>query len=63
MITIFSTYVGPQIKEIHHPELLTELKLNLGAVECKTNMKANMYKPSEKRNYIVLIVMSTGQHQ
>ena len=24
MITIFSTYVAPQIKEIHHPELLQE---------------------------------------
>ena len=32
-ITIFSTYVTPQIKEIHHPALLQEWKINLDAVE------------------------------
>ena len=48
MITIFSAYVAPQIKEIHHPELLQEWKLNLDTAEYKKNMKANMYKPYEK---------------
>ena len=62
MITIFSTYVAPQIKEIHHPALLQEWKLDLDAVEYEKNMIANMYKPSEKK-LIVLIVMITGQHQ
>ena len=62
MITIFSTYVTPQIKEIHHPELLQKWKLNLDAAEYKIYMKANMYKPSEK-NLIVLIVINTGQNQ
>ena len=33
MITIFSTYVAPQINEIHHPELLQEWKLNLDAAD------------------------------
>ena len=51
MITIFSTYVTPQIKKIHHPELLQEWKLNLDAAEYETNMKANMYKPSEKKKF------------
>ena len=51
MITIFSTYVAPQIKEIHHPALLQEWKLNLDAAEYKKNMKANMYKPSEKKKF------------
>ena len=32
-ITIFSIYVTPQIKEIHHPALLQESKLNLDAAE------------------------------
>ena len=49
MINIFSTYVAPQIKEIHHPELLQEWKLNIDAAEYENNMNANMYKPSEKK--------------
>ena len=48
MITIFSTYVATQIKEIHHLPLLQEWKLNIDAEEYEKNMKANMYKPSEK---------------
>ena len=44
MITIFSTYVAPQIKEIHHPALLQERRLNLIASDYEKNMKANMYK-------------------
>ena len=53
MITIFSTYVTPQIKEINHPAFLQEWKLNLDAAEYGKNMKANMYTPHEKRNLIV----------
>ena len=49
MITIFSAYVTPQIKEIHHPEFLQEWKLNLDAAYYEKNMKANMYKTSEKK--------------
>ena len=49
MITIFSAYVALKIKETHHPALLQEWKLNIDAAEYKTNMKANMYKPSEKK--------------
>ena len=51
MSTIFSTYVTPQIKEINHPELLQEQKLNLDAAEYEKNMKANMYKPYEKNKF------------
>ena len=61
MITIFSTYVTPEIKEINHPALLLEWKLNLDAAEYENNMKDNMYKPSEKkRNLIVLAITNTG---
>ena len=51
IITIFSTFVAPQTREIHHPVLLQERKLNLDAAEYKKNMKANMYKPSEKKKF------------
>ena len=63
IITIFSAYVAPQIREFHHPELLQEWELNIDAAEHEKNMKANMYKPSEKRDLIVLIVINTGQNQ
>ena len=49
MITIFSTYVAPQTKKIHHPALLQEWNLNIDAAKYKNNMKANMYKPSGKK--------------
>ena len=48
MSTIFNTYVTPQNKEINNTEFLQEWKLNLDAAEYENNMKANMYKPSEK---------------
>ena len=51
MITIFSTYVAPKLKEIHHPELLQEWELNLDAAEYKKNMRDNMYRPSEKKKF------------
>ena len=51
MVTIFSTYVTPEIKEINHPELLQEWKLNLYAAKYETKMKANMYKPSGKKKF------------
>ena len=51
MITIFSTYVAPQIKEIHHTVLLQEWKRNLDDAEYEKKMKANMYKPSEKKKF------------
>ena len=51
MITIISTYVTPQIKEINHPALLQEWKLNLDAAKYEKYMKANMYEPSEKEKF------------
>ena len=51
MITIFITYSTPKIKEIHHPSLLQEWKLNIDAAEYENNMKAIMYKPSEKKKF------------
>ena len=62
MITISSTYVAPQIKEIHHPALLQEWKHNLDAAEYENNMKANMYKPSETRKFNCIDSDEHGQH-
>ena len=33
IINIFIAYAAPQIKEIYHPELLQEWRLNIDAVE------------------------------
>ena len=33
MSRLFSTYVTPQIKEIYHPEIIQEWKLNIDAAE------------------------------
>ena len=60
IINIFSEYFEPLLKDIKHPSLLQELKLNVDAAEHERNIDANLYKPSEKRNSIVIIVTSTG---
>ena len=38
MRKLFSTYVTPQIKEINHPEIIKEWKLNIYATEYENNM-------------------------
>ena len=38
MDRLFSTYVTPQIKEIHYPEILQEWKLNINDAEYEKNM-------------------------
>ena len=49
MITIFNTYVTPQIKEINHPVFLQEWKLNIDTAEYEKHMKSNMYKLFETK--------------
>ena len=47
MSRLFITYVTPQIKEINHPEIIQEWKLNIDAAEYEKNMaKTNI--PSDK---------------
>ena len=48
MSNIFNTYFTPQIKEINHPYILQEWKLNIDAAEYEINMAGN-YRPSEKK--------------
>ena len=49
IINIFSANVAPQIKEIYHPALLKEWRLNIDAAVYKSNIHFNLYKPSEKK--------------
>ena len=48
MSILFSTYVTPQIKEIYHPEIIQEWKLNIDAAEYEKNM-AKSHLPSHKK--------------
>ena len=50
IINIFSAYVEPLLKYINYPALLQKRKLNPDALECKNNIDANLYKPSEEIN-------------
>ena len=43
MSTIFNTYVTPQIKEIKHPALIQEWKLNIDAAEYERNIAAYIF--------------------
>ena len=38
MYRLFSTYITPQIKEIYHPAIIQEWKLNIDAAEYEKNM-------------------------
>ena len=49
IINIFSAYVVPLLKDINHPELLQEWKLNIDAAAYERNIDANMYKHSNKK--------------
>ena len=49
MDRLFSTYITPQIKEIYHPEIIQELKLNIDAAEFEKNMTFT-HVPSTKKN-------------
>ena len=49
MDKIFSKYVTPQLKEIYHPEIIQEWKLNIDAVEYEKNMTLS-HVPSYNKN-------------
>ena len=49
IINIFIAYVEPLLKDINHPALLQEWKLNLDDAAYEKNIDANLYKPSDKR--------------
>ena len=43
MDRLFSTYVTPKIKEIYHPEIIQERKLNIDAAEYEKIWLYHMY--------------------
>ena len=47
IINIFSVYVVPLLKNINHPALLQEWKLNNDAEEYEKKIDANLSKPSD----------------
>ena len=51
IINIFSAYFEPLLKDINHPALLKEWKLNLDAADYERNIDANLYKPSFKNKF------------
>ena len=63
IINIFSAYVVTLLKDINHPALLQEWKLNTDAPEYERNIDANMSKLSDKNKLIIMIVTCTGQPQ
>ena len=48
-INIFSAYLTPQIKEIHHPALLQEWKINLDAAEYEKISRLTFINPLKKK--------------
>ena len=48
MDRLFSTYITPQIKEIYHPAIIQEWKLNIDAAEYEKNMTLSNV-PSTKK--------------
>ena len=55
---LFSTYITPQIKEIYHPAIIQEWKLNIDSAEYEKNMSLT-HLPSLKK-LIVLTISNTG---
>ena len=49
MDRLFSTYVTPQIKEIYHPEIIQEWKLNIDAAEYEKNMTLSLVTSTKKK--------------
>ena len=49
MERLYSTYATPQIKEIYHPAIIQEWKLNINASEYEKNMNLS-HLPSTKNN-------------
>ena len=52
MDRLFSTYITPQIKEIYHPAIIKEWKLNIDAAEYEKNMSLTNLPSSFKKNRI-----------
>ena len=61
IIDIISAYVAPLLKDINHPVLLQEWKLNTYAATYSINIDASMSKPSDRNKLILIIATCIGQ--
>ena len=61
MDRLFSIYVTPQIKEIYHPSIIQEWKLNIDAAECEKNMTLSHVPSYLKKN--LFMISNTGLSQ
>ena len=52
MDRLFRTYITPQLKEIYHPAILQEWKLNIDAKEYENNMTLSHVPPVKTINRI-----------
>ena len=59
MDRLFSTYVTPQIKEIYHPEIIQEWKLNIDAAEYEIFWPNQIY-PLIERKLTAKMITTTG---
>ena len=62
MDRLFKTYITPQLKEIYHPAILQEWKLNIDAKECE-KMCFYVINHLLKTELIVLTISITGLSQ
>ena len=62
MSRLFITYVPPQMKEIYHPAIIQEWKLNIDAAEYEKYMTLS-HVPSYLKKLIVLMISNTGLRQ
>ena len=62
-IKIFRAYVVPLLKDINHPALLKEWKLNLDAETYGKKLMLTCLNILTKNKLIVMIATCTGQHQ
>ena len=63
VIIIFSAFVVPLLKDINHPELLKECKINPDAAAYEKNIDANLSKLLIKNKLIFMIATCPGLQQ
>ena len=52
MDRLFKTYITPQIKEIYHPAIIQEWKLNIDAAEYERNMTLTHLPSTKKKDRV-----------
>ena len=63
IVKIFSAYVVPLLKDINHPALLQEWKLNIDAAEYEQILMLTCLNLPIKNKFIIMIATCTIQPQ